>query len=219
MPRQGLYVDCWFGRLHNIEFRNNEAYNCMWGMGISAEGEKSSMDSIFIHHNLLYDNGGSGVLFSGWGENEIREHIYIYNNTIVNSGSANHWGGLTGGIDVRSANIRNVFIYNNISAYNYGFAIGSSVKPDERESFFKERNVIITNNLEWQVNVPGREKSDNVAFPQVFSLVGRSAVIADPKFTDIKGKNFLPSAGSAAWNNGWKGAPKGVISYIGAISR
>ncbi len=217
MPRQGLYVDCWFGRLHQVEFHHNEAYNCEWGMAVSAEDKKSSMDSIFIHHNLLYNNRASGMLISSWGENEKRNHIYVYNNTIVNNGSPNHWAGLTGGIDIRSRNICNVFIYNNITAYNYGFAISSLLKPSDLNKVFQKQNIVITHNLEWQVNTPNEESSNNPAFPPAMPMSGNLPIKADPQFKDRNRPNFFPNQNSPVVNKAWKDAPYGNSVNIGAL--
>ena len=219
MHRQGLYVDSWFGRLHQIEFHHNEVYNCEWGMAVSAEDKNSSMDSVFIHHNLLYDNRGSGVLFGVWGENERRSHIYVYNNTIVNNGSAGHWAGLTGGIDIRSSNIRHVYIYNNISAFNYGFAVGSSVPSSQVGKTFSERNVTVTHNVEWQVNTPPQEGSSNASFPALMPFNGGSSIKAAPRFNNRKAGDFTLSPRSPLRDAGWKEAPHGKALYLGAIGK
>jgi hypothetical protein len=217
MPRQGLYVDCWFGRLHQVEFHHNEAYNCEWGMAVSAEDKKSSMDSIFIHHNLLYDNRASGVLISSWGENEKRNHIYVYNNTIVNNGSSNHWAGLTGGIDIRSRNISNVFIYNNITAYNYGFAVSSLIEPSALKEVFQKQNIVVTHNLEWQVNTPNKESSNNPAFPPAIPMKGSLSINADPQFKNRRQSDFHPSQNAPFINKAWKDSPFGKSINIGAL--
>ncbi len=219
MPRQGLYVDSWFGRLHHVEFHHNEVYGCQWGMAVSAEDKNSSMDSVFIHHNLLYNNRGSGVLFGVWGENEKRSHIYVYNNTIVNNGSAKHWAGLTGGIDIRSSNLRHVYIYNNISAFNYGFAIGSSVPSPQVGKTFGEQDIVVTHNVEWQVNKPPQEGSSNPSFPVLIPLDGDSSIKADPQFNDRKGSDFTFPRRSRVLKAGWKEAPRGKAVYLGATGK
>jgi hypothetical protein len=219
MPRQGLYVDSWFGRLHQVEFHHNEAYNCEWGMAVSAEDKNSSMDSIFIHHNLLYNNRASGMLISAWGENEDRRHIYIYNNTIVNNGSPKHWAGLTGGIDIRSRNIRDVFIYNNITAYNYGFAVSSIIEPSELNRVFKDQNIVVTHNLEWHINTPRSESSGNPAFRPAIPMGGDFAIKADPQFKDRRKHDFYPAQQSPVINRGWKEAPFGKSPNLGALEK
>lgn len=219
MRRQGLYVDSWFGRLHHIEFHHNEVHDCEWGMAVSAEDKNSSMDSVFIHHNLLYNNRGSGVLFGVWGSDEKRSHIYVYNNTVVNNGSAGHWGGLTGGIDIRSSNLRHVYIYNNISAFNYGFAVGSSVPPSQVAKTFGEQNIVVTHNAEWQVNAPPPEKSRIAFFPALIPLNGDLPIKTDPRFDNAKAGDFTLPPRSGLRRAGWKQAPHGKALYLGATAK
>ncbi len=216
IPRQGLYVDCWFGRLHHIEFAYNTVYNCEWGFALSAEGKGATMDSIYAHHNLLYNNRGAGVLFGVWGTDGPRKQIYIYNNTIVNNGKAQHWSGLTGGIDIMSSNISDVFIYNNISAFNYGYAIATSVQPSDLTAFLIRQNVQITNNVEWQINTPGTEISKGI-FKPMYPMQGKNAVIADPLFVNADKMHFQLKKSSPARNKGWKKAPYGKAKYLGYI--
>ena len=214
MPRQGLYVDCWFGRLHNIVFADNKVYNCEWGFAVSAEGEGATMDSVYVDHNLLYNNRASGILFGVWGANGPRSQIYIYNNTIYNNGRKGHWSGLTGGIDIMSSNIANVFIYNNISAFNYGYAIASSVPPPDLGKFLSKKNIQITNNLEWQVNKPGEETPKGM-FKQMYPMRGKKATIAPPGFVNADKSDFRLTKSSSARGSSWKKAQYGKTNYLG----
>ncbi len=179
MPRQGLYADCWFGRLSNVEFHHNIVHHCEWGFGVSGEGKDASMDSVYFHHNLLYDNRASGIFFSIWGSDERRSNIFIYNNTLFNNGTARHWSGLTGGIDIMSSNLNNIFIYNNIISNNYGYAIGAFASSGEKDTAFINRNIKILHNLEWQVNIPDKE-SPKPHFRTVYPIEGEAAIKADP---------------------------------------
>ncbi|MBI9070247.1 MAG: right-handed parallel beta-helix repeat-containing protein [Melioribacteraceae bacterium] len=145
--RQGIYVDSWFGRLHHIEVFENHLHDNDYGIAISAEDDRSSMDSVYIHHNLIYNNRGSGILFGTFGDNHLRTDLFVFNNTIVNNGSAGHWCGLTGGIEVQSKNIKQVKIYNNLIYDNYGFSIGTTFIKSEVINGLKEREIEITNNL------------------------------------------------------------------------
>ncbi|MFW5752052.1 MAG: right-handed parallel beta-helix repeat-containing protein, partial [bacterium] len=67
LPRQGLYVDCWFGMLENVEIYSNIVHDCEWGAAISGEGKDAKMKNIRLHHNILYNNRASGILFGVWG--------------------------------------------------------------------------------------------------------------------------------------------------------
>jgi hypothetical protein len=43
VKRQGLYVDCWFGLLEDVEFHSNISWRNEWGLAISAEGAGARM--------------------------------------------------------------------------------------------------------------------------------------------------------------------------------
>ncbi|MFC2090982.1 right-handed parallel beta-helix repeat-containing protein [Bacteroidota bacterium] len=213
LPRQGLYVDCWFGLLQDVEFSYNIAHDCEWGMAISAEGKDASMKNIRIHHNILYDNRGSGIFFGVWGNDEARDSIFIYNNTVYNCGSPNHWAGPTGGIDVCSQNITNTFIYNNIFHNNYAYEIGISLEGDERSTWEKERNVVITHNHS------GVFKSISTppgSYGSIYGYRGHEASEGDPELSEAPG--FMPSASSPARRSGWIYGPMGYVDYIGATA-
>ncbi len=210
LPRQGLYVDCWFGLLQDVEFTRNRVHNCEWGMAISGEGRNARMKNIRVHHNLFYDNRASGIFFSVWGNDEPRDSIYIYNNTVVDNGSRGHWAGPVGGIDIRSKNLTNVWIYNNICQDNYAFEIGSSFPPDSVNQAFSERNIVVINNhssfFKSIPDLPGD-------YGPVYGMTGESASEGDAKFTDRE--SFSISKKSPANRKGWKNGPMGYLPYIG----
>jgi hypothetical protein len=216
LPRQGLYTDCWFGHLGQVEFHHNTVYACEWGFAISGEGKNASMDSIYFHHNLLYNNRASGIYIGIWGFDEERRNIFIYNNTINHNGSPGHWSGLTGGIDIMSSHIRNVFIYNNIISNNYGYAIGMWANRDAQDSALKNRNIRILHNLEWQVNKPGTEVPKSM-FKIMFPLEQASSLRSDPLFVNAAKGNFRLSESSPARTQGWPDAPTGRSGFLGAL--
>lgn len=199
MPRQGLYVDSWFGLLHDVEFHSNIVHDCEWGMAISAEGEGSEMKNISIHHNVFYNNRGSGILFGVWGHDRPRDNLRVYNNTIYNCGSQDHWAGITGGIDIRSANIKNTEIFNNISYANYGFDIASYAEPDKAKRVFKEKNIEITHNL---IGITTFIPQTEGFFSPVYGIKGESAIVADPMFVDVSEHDFRIMPQSPANSSG-----------------
>jgi hypothetical protein len=217
MPRQGLYTDCWFGRLSGIRFYDNTVYNCEWGFAISGEGRNASMDSIYFHHNLLYNNRASGIFISVWGFDEPRKDIFIYNNTVYHNGTAGHWSGLTGGIDIMSSHTRNLYIYNNIISDNYGYAVGLWAPDAAKDSLLKNRNIRILDNLEWQQNKPGT-KNPKAIFKPMYPIELSSDIKADPRFVDAAAGNFRLSASSPARKKGWSAAPTGKADFLGALA-
>jgi parallel beta-helix repeat protein len=129
--RQGLYVDSWRGVLEDVELSHNVVYSCQGsGFAISVEGGAIARN-IRFHHNLLYDNWGTGIFFSRWGNDGPRESIKIYNNTVHHNGIGKPKQGekfywLTGGLYLFSENLRDVVIERNIFSENTGFQIGYS---------------------------------------------------------------------------------------------
>jgi hypothetical protein len=213
LPRQGLYVDCWFGLLQDVEFCHNVVHNCEWGMAISGEGKDASMKNIRIHHNSLYDNRGAGIFFGVWGNDVARDSIFIYNNTIANNGSANHWAGPVGGIDICSANIYNTFIYNNICHNNYAYEIGCRFENEEREAWMAERNIVVINNHSSHF----RSLSDNPgSYGKIFGFLGKESSEGDALLGEAPA--FIPAEKSPARKKGWKKAPTGKNTYIGFSS-
>ncbi len=192
--RQGLYVDSWFGKLHDVEFHHNKVYNCEWGMAVAAEGENSSLENVKIHHNQFYNNRGSGVFFSVWGHDEIRKNIYVYNNTIYNNGNPTHWAGPTGGIDMKSSSLQEVHIFNNICSDNAAFQIATFDNPgDNGLNLLSEKNIHISHNL---VHVFVQNTGHTGLYPAVYATNGDEPVLASPMFEDPATGNFalLPSS-------------------------
>jgi hypothetical protein len=194
LPRQGIYVDCWFGKLRNVEIDANVVHDCEWGIAVSAEGREASMSDIWIHHNVVYRNRASGLLFGTWGNDGPRERIYVYHNTIVDNGLAlrtgTHWAGTLGGVDIRARNLREVYIVSNIVHGNVGFDF-ASVDPGSHEG----RRIVVENNLTGALSklpqLPGMFET-----PVVFA--GAGTIVGDPAFVLPRGADFRLKVGSAA---------------------
>lgn len=147
LPRQGIYLDAWFGMLEDVEVHSNWSYNNEWGITLSAENKNAEMRNIRIYNNVVFNNRASGIMFGLFGNDERRSNVRIYNNTVVNNGSVEHWHGSTGGIDLRSSNVRDVYVVNNLVIDNAGFEIAGFAPDEERDAFFAERNIIVRNNI------------------------------------------------------------------------
>lgn len=141
VARQGLYVDSWFGKLEDIELYENVVHDCVTGFAISAEGGPS-VDNIYLHHNLFYNNIGCGIFFSRWGKDNLRTNIVIEYNTVVHcgygDGTKNFW--LTaGGCYLYSRNLHNIHIANNVFSNNWPFQIGLSALLNNRDTLEKKK--------------------------------------------------------------------------------
>lgn len=147
VPRQAYYADAWFGLLEDIEFRDNIAHSSAWGFAISVEGKNSEVRNIRIHHNLVYDMKGAGIIFGLWGDNRLRSDIHIYNNTFYQCGSDDWFSGNTGSIDILSTNCKDIYIYNNICDQGFDYEIGFGFDKNELPEALYRQNIVVKNNL------------------------------------------------------------------------
>ena len=69
--------------LKDVEIFSNVVHDCHGaGLVLSAENGKS-VDKVDIHNNLIFNNDGSGFLFSRWGVDHLRSNIRIANNIFL----------------------------------------------------------------------------------------------------------------------------------------
>ncbi len=216
LPRQGIYADSWFGLLQDVEIHSNIVFGCEWGIVLSAEGRNSHMKNIRVHHNLIFDNRASGILFGVWGNDENREFLYVYNNTVYHNGSPSHWAGKTGGIDIRSANLSNVSIFNNICSSNWAFEIATFSAPDTLSEALGARKIIISNNL-IEKHVEMDEKPGE--FNQVFAWDGISPVYGSPGFNNPQLFDFSLNKKSRAFKGFIIPSGTKASEFIGALGR
>lgn len=215
LPRQGLYVDAWFGLLENVTFHSNVVHDCEWGFAISVEGKDSDLKDIDFHNNLLFDNRASGIIFGVWGHNRMRSGIRIFNNTIYNNGSPGHWAGVTGGIDIKSQSLQDVEISYNIIYNNWGYEIGTSFPTDSVQEKLTQKNVVIENNI----TGPFKSKTTDFSFFEInmFGYESPAMIIADPEFTDPERSDFSIPFGSPAAGNHAKTPRSENSFYFGAL--
>lgn len=202
MARQGLYVDSWFGVLEDVEVFNNVVHDCNGaGFALAVEGGAEAKN-IRFHHNLIYDNWGTGILFARWGNDGLRHNIKVYNNTVhhngygkPNLGESFFW--ITGGLYLFSDNLQNVEIKNNIFSKNRGFQIGYSDRylaaNSDIEKIFRQKDIEISQNLIFGENNTSRPiyagwLPDNYA--NIYGTNGTAAVREEPQFVNPEEGNF-----------------------------
>jgi len=211
LDRQGLYVDAWFGLLENVEFYKNTVFRCEWGMVMSVEDDDSELRNVRIHQNLIFANRGSGIFFGRWGNDGPRSDIKIYHNTLVHNGSAHHWAGATGNIDVRSPNIRDVEIYGNlcVASEATAFQIATFADPAIEADVFTARDIRIHGNVvdAWE----GRAKQGREGYGWMYPFHGDDLVIGDPDFVDVDVGDYRLGPDSAALGAAPNGADAGAI--------
>jgi hypothetical protein len=207
LPRQAYYIDAWFGLLEDVEFHSNTAYDCVWGFGLSVEGKNSELRNVRIHHNLIYNMKGSGVLFGMWGSDLLRSDIHIYNNTFYHCGSPMYWSGGVGSFDILSKNFRDVYIYRNICDKGWDYEMGFTFTAGEVEKELKERNFVAAENLfEGYKNRPSRSGQFDV---MVYEYLPPDNQIGAPLYRNELEFDFVPEKIPAVKPSGikWKYEP------------
>lgn len=207
---QGLYVDSHFGTLEDVEVFNNRVHDCQGsGFVVSVEGG-SLAKNIRVHHNLLYNNWGTGILFGRWGVDGPREAIKIYNNTVYhngygkpNPGEKFYW--ITGGLYFFSTNLQDVEVKENIFSENNGFQIGYSDRYLKDHptiaAAFNQKRINISRNLIFEPNhftYPIRAGWPPDNFANIYAINGSSAIVGNPRFVNAKAGNFHLQSNSPA---------------------
>ncbi len=207
----GIYVDAWFGTLSEVEIFSNVVERCKTaGIALSVEQGKSISD-IDIHHNLVFNNLGSGLYFSRWGANNERSNIQVRNNTFYRNGYGPpkdhqelYW--MTGGLYLYSSNLQNITIKNNIFSKNRAFQIGYSelyLRDSQTwQRAAREKNIVITTNLIDPIDAtasPIESAGAPIDRVKIYPINGEHPIFGDPKFNDVTAENFsLQSASPAA---------------------
>ncbi len=191
--RQGLYIDAWFGQLEHIEMYKNVVHGCESGIAISSEDGPNTRN-LKIHHNLVYNNRATGIFFSRWGADNLREEVDVYNNTFYRNGWGKNFSGdpqywLSGGCYFYSTRLKDVRIQKNIFARNFPFEIGHTSRFADNWS--GSQHIDISRNLIQDIN--------KGSFPlylhtwlkdSVYTMTGTHAILADPLFMDPENGDF-----------------------------
>lgn len=200
--RQGIYIDGWSQLLENIEVYENIIHSCGIGIAISSE-EGLLVNNVHIHHNLIYNNLGTGIFLSRWGKDNFRKNILIYNNTVYHNGygrggcQAPYW--LTGGLYLYTTNLENVVIENNIFSENKYFQIGYSKNYQPED--FEKKNIKIENNLLHDYEpVTYPVYLEEWAKDYVYATKGKNFIESDPLFVNTKIVNLYLQPSSPAIN-------------------
>jgi hypothetical protein len=192
LRRQGLYVDAWGGVLEDIEFSDNIVHDCECGIAIGAE-DGSEVNTIKIHHNIVFNNRATGLIIARWGEDNLRKNIEIYQNTIHHNGYGHgnsdqpYW--LVGGLYFYSTNVKDVKVFNNILSDNSYFQIGYS--GDYLPQGLEAKNIQIQSNLIFDQNqVTYPVYLEEWAKDYVYQTKGIEFVETQPAFKDAFIGNF-----------------------------
>jgi hypothetical protein len=196
LPQVGIYVDGWISGGANIEIDNNFVRKTYLGIVVGSE-QGGAVSGISIHDNVVVDVGYDAIAVGAQGTDGPKGDISIFNNTLVGNGKAANkppfcilWGGSPcpaygGGVRIDSKNLTGpVRVYDNIIADSATSDI--AVPPAVRS------NVTVSNNVFWSPN--GNLFDD--------SLVGTSAIQADPLFVNPGAQDYRLQPGSPAAGKG-----------------
>lgn len=114
-----LYVDAYNETLQDIHVYNNRIHDCISGITVAAETSSGRVYDVRIYNNLIYRVERHGIDISDNDADARKERIDIYNNTSVSNGWV-RWGG---GISIKSRNVRDIRIFNNLCADNRAWQI------------------------------------------------------------------------------------------------
>ncbi len=202
IARQCYYVDAWHGLLSDIEFYANVGRRCgFMGFAISVENAGAVVRDISFHHNLLYDNGGSGIYFSRFSADGPRSSIAIYNNTIHNNGygtinNIRDWA--PGGIMLLSSHVENVKVYDNIISDNNVFQLGVHTSYNGAEGL-SQRKIVFVDNV-----MNGKQENPSTSIYQgpVEVYSGLKTMYADPMYAQPSVGDFSLQISSPAQGKG-----------------
>jgi hypothetical protein len=202
IDRQGIYIDGHFGKINDIDVFSNVIHNCGAGVIISVEGGQLA-EKINVRNNLIFNNKGSGLYFSPYGENGARGKIDISNNIFYHNGHGEPKAGQTyywmpGGLFFYSTNVYDISVLNNIFSSNSGFQIGYSdlfiIKHRSWRSAALRQKIRIKGNLIYgqnTVKVPIMSGGNPSYRVRISAIRGSRAILANPFFKDPANGNFV----------------------------
>lgn len=190
-----------------VEVWGNLIRNTRKGDGIRIAVVKNGhTEDIYIHDNLVYRNGRSGIMVADWRVNKESEpatmtNVRIVNNTIVSNGldlvTDSGWGA--GGISLFSAEATGIVVRNNLIAVHPRFSIATDATVTYGPS--SDRNILAIDH-----NAAEAFESGAYGYNQT---VGDDAATGTAIFRDAAAADYRPAAGSSAINAGTsEGAPE-----------
>jgi len=211
-----MVLNAEYGVMSSIDLSNNRVHHCDFGLVLEAGGDNAALQEISFHHNVIYENRGSGIVFSPAGYNGLRSKIYVYNNTVVKNGAAGHPAGSTGGIDLRSPRLSDVYVANNIVWQNYAFEIATFNNILKGIDALLRFNIVITHNL---VGTPVLEgETPKGEWSRVYPYAGENSLSADPLFMSLPNGDFRLQPESPALHAGTTDLPFPADPHIGAYN-
>jgi hypothetical protein len=202
IARQCIYLDAWYGELSDIQVFSNALHDChSAGIVLSVE-QGLLMKNIKIHDNIVFKNYGSGLLFSFWGANNLRQNIEISRNIFYKNGfgppsDGQEYFWITGGIYLATGSIINVSIFDNVLSENKGFQIGYSAALLKKYltwmNLVSSQHLTIAFNLVdglSSVDAPIRGGGLPADRVMIFGTLGDRPTMGKPSFKDPDNEDF-----------------------------
>lgn len=142
--------------------------------------------------------------------------IYVFCNTVCKNGSYGHAAGNTGGIDLRTNNLSDVYVVNNISWENYAFDIATFNNPMKGVSKLKNFNILVEHNLTGETKSVEQPKGSS---NKVYQYLGEDAIVADPMFADPANADYSLLPKSPALGTAKRDYPFETGEDIGALGK
>jgi hypothetical protein len=175
-----LYIDGWTKPLRNVQMHHNVSHD-NWGIGLAVNVEHGPIvENIHVHNNLSFNNGLAGMNSGGAGDDNFRRNIVIEHNTFANNGNQGWKHGHTGGVNISSENVAEIYIRRNVftDSRDYHIAVFG---PD-----YAQKGISIEENLLHPKLESGwlGDKQD------MYAIDGQDPMYLKPQYADVEAGNF-----------------------------
>ncbi len=101
-------------------------------------------------------------------------------------------------MDVRSADLRSVWIVNNIVFDNFAYEIATFAPRETRQQTLAEKGVVIAGNLTGPFRDEETRGGPNPQFPRPYPFEGEKTIEGNPRFVFPRAADFRLRPGSPA---------------------
>ncbi|MFN3489691.1 MAG: choice-of-anchor Q domain-containing protein, partial [Emticicia sp.] len=184
LVRLGIYIDAYQRNLSNIDVYANRVYNCGAGIGVAIE-EGGTLTNVKIHDNIVYDIPRVGIQVRGYLRTGVMKDVFVYQNTVVRTGTQQgityeNCGILIDADDSRNSNF---VVRNNIVA-ECPFQIKTKTFTF----------LTVDNNLLFGTSSTPKPTNPTV----LYANAGTNAILEDPLFENSAKADFRLKLGSPA---------------------
>lgn len=199
LVRMGIYVDAYQKNINNIDVYANKVYKCGAGIGVAIE-QGGTLTGVKIHDNIVYDIPRAGIQVRGYLVNGPMKDVFVYQNTVVRTGTEQGITYENAGIliDADHPTNTNIVVRNNIVA-----ECGIQIKTKGHD-FYK-----VDNNLLFGTSSTPKPSSPTV----LYGNAGTNAILEDPLFENSAKADFNLKVGSPAIDKA-VGTPLSTVDFF-----